>query len=110
MLYCLRGLKPDAVWKEGLLRGGFCSMNIGLGLVDVLTLLPLGVLQLEANLERGYWYERSAEFMSRPILAPPVWLRVPGDTILAVGALAGAGVVVPRGVSPSRETTTAVDT
>src|SRR3546814_1939965 len=81
MLYCLRGLKPDAVWKEGLLRGGFWSMNIGLGLMAVLTLLPMGVLQLEANLERGYWYARSAEFMNRPIIDLLVWLRVPGDTI-----------------------------
>src|SRR3546814_12753012 len=80
MLYCLRGLKPDAVWKEGLLRGGFWSMNIGLGLMAVLTLLPMGVLQLEANLERGHWYARSAEFMNRPIIDLLVWLRGTGDT------------------------------
>src|SRR3546814_6065645 len=94
MLYCLRGLKPDAVWKEGLLRGGFWSMNIGLGLMAVLTLLPMGVLQLEANLERGYCYARSAEFMNRPIIDLLVWLRVPGATIFAVGALLVAWFVV----------------
>ena len=87
MLYCLRGIKPEAVWHEGLLRSAFWSFNIGLGLMAVLTLLPMGVLQLEANLEHGYWYARSADFMNRAIIDVLVWLRVPGDTIFAVGAL-----------------------
>ena len=30
MLFCLRGLKPDAAWNEGLLRGAFWSFNVGL--------------------------------------------------------------------------------
>ena len=86
MLYCLRGLKPDAVWRTGLIRSGFWAMNIGLALMTILTLLPMGVLQLEANLEYGYWYARSAEFMNRPIIDLLVWMRVPGDTIFAAGA------------------------
>ncbi|MGV8930949.1 MAG: nitric-oxide reductase large subunit [Luteimonas sp.] len=86
MLYCLRGIKPEAVWNEGLLRGSFWSFNIGLGLMAVLTLLPMGVLQLEANLEQGYWYARSADFMNREIIDLLVWMRVPGDTIFAFGA------------------------
>ena len=86
MLYCLRGIKPDAVWRTGLLRSGFWAMNIGLALMTVLTLLPMGVLQLEANLEHGYWYARSAEFMNRAIIDLLVWMRVPGDTVFAVGA------------------------
>src|SRR3546814_18437815 len=110
MLYCLRGLKPDAVWQEGLLRCGFWSMNIGLGLMAVLTLLPMGVLQLEANLERGYWYARSAEFMNRPIIDMLGWLRVPGDTLFAVGALLVAWFVAQMWISPGRETMSAMET
>ena len=34
----------------------------------LLTLLPMGVLQLQAALENGYWYARSAEFMGKPII------------------------------------------
>lgn len=87
MLYCLRNLKPDVKWNEGLLRGAFWALNIGLALMALLTLLPMGVLQLEAALEHGYWYARSAEFMTRPIIHLLVWMRVPGDTIFAVGAM-----------------------
>ena len=87
MLFCLRGLKPDVAWHDGVLRGAFWSFNIGLTLMALLTLLPMGVLQLDAALERGYWYARSAEFMGQPIMHALVWMRVPGDTIFSVGAL-----------------------
>ena len=87
MLFCLRGLKASVQWDERLLAGGFWALNIGLTLMALLTLLPLGVLQLQAALENGYWYARSAEFMSKPIVDVLVWMRVPGDTVFAVGAL-----------------------
>ena len=87
MLFCVRGLKPGAQWNEGALRGSFWAFNIGLSLMALLTLLPLGVLQLNAVLEHGYAYARSAEFMNRPLIHLLIWMRVPGDTIFAVGAL-----------------------
>ncbi|MFT3762876.1 MAG: nitric-oxide reductase large subunit [Pseudoxanthomonas sp.] len=88
MLFCLRGLRPQARWPEGLLRASFWTFNIGLSLMAVLTLLPMGVLQLNAALEHGYWFARSAEFMNRPIIDMLVWMRMPGDVIFSVGALA----------------------
>ncbi len=87
LLFCVRGLKPDAIWNEKLLRNSFWSLNIGLALMAVLTLLPLGLLQLNAALTHGYWYARSAEFMSQPLVALLVWMRVPGDTLFSIGAL-----------------------
>ena len=87
MLFCLRGMKPKVEWPEGLLRGTYWSLNIGLALMALLTLLPMGTLQLNAALQHGYWYARSAEFMGQPLIHLLVWLRVPGDTIFAIGAL-----------------------
>lgn len=94
MLFCLRGVKPDAQWNQGALRGAFWSLNIGLALMAILTLLPLGVLQLQAALENGYWFARSAEFMDRGLIHLLVWMRVPGDTLFAAGALLLAWVVL----------------
>ena len=102
MLFCLRGLKPDVQGNEGWLRGSFWSLNIGLSLMALLTLLPLGVLQLSAALEHGYWYARSAEFMTRPIIHLLVWMRVPGDSIFAIGALLFAWFVLRLWVGPKR--------
>jgi nitric oxide reductase subunit B len=100
MLYCLRGLMPDKVWKDGLIRSGFWAINIGLSLMTFMTRLPMGVLQQESNPERGYWYASSAEFMNRPIIDLLVWLRVPGDTVFAVGAFLIALFVMSLWLGP----------
>ncbi|TXH66512.1 MAG: nitric-oxide reductase large subunit [Lysobacteraceae bacterium] len=104
LLFCVRGLKPEAAWNERLLSVSFWTFNIGLGLMALLTLLPMGVLQLQAALERGYWYARSAEFMGKPIFDLLVWLRVPGDTIFSVGALLLTWFVFRLWVAPKRGT------
>ena len=67
-----------------------------------MTLLPLGVLQLQAALEHGYWYARSAEFMGAPIVRLLVWLRVPGDVVFSVGALLVAAFVARLWLAPRR--------
>ncbi|MBQ0715124.1 MAG: nitric-oxide reductase large subunit [Paraperlucidibaca sp.] len=87
MMFCLRGMKPDAVWSDNTLRGAFWSLNIGLALMGLLTLLPLGLMQLNAVLENGYWFARSAEFMDQPLVHLLVWMRMPGDIIFAAGGL-----------------------
>ncbi len=87
MLFCLRGIKPEAEWREGWLKGAFWTLNIGLSLMALLTLLPLGVLQLNAALDHGYWFARSEHFMDQPLVHLLVWMRVPGDSLFAVGAL-----------------------
>jgi nitric oxide reductase subunit B len=102
MLFCLRGLKPDAVWSEKTLRASFWSFNIGLAAMALLTLLPIGLIQLDAAIEHGYWYARSAELMQKPIIQLLVWLRVPGDTIFSAGALMLAWFVLRLWIAPRR--------
>jgi len=103
MLFSLRSLRPQVRWPTGLLRGAFWSMNIGLGLMALLTLLPMGVLQLNAALEHGYWYARSAEFMARPLIHMLVWMRMPGDLVFASGALLLSLFVLRLWVGARRE-------
>ncbi|MCY7312892.1 MAG: nitric-oxide reductase large subunit, partial [Pseudoxanthomonas sp.] len=69
-------------------------------MMALFTLLPLGILQLLATLEHGYAYARSAEFMQRPLIEMLVWMRVPGDTIFSVGALALSWFVFRLWVAP----------
>lgn len=87
-LMCLRALMADQEWKEGLLKFSFWSMNIGLILMIVLSLLPVGLLQTWASVKESYWYARSPEFMGTELMTTLRWLRVPGDTLFAVGAIA----------------------
>jgi nitric oxide reductase subunit B len=88
MLMCLRALVPGLEWKDGLLRFSFWSMNGGLLAMCVLSLLPVGLMQTWASVDQGYWYARSAEFLQTPIMHTLRWLRVPGDTLFAMGAAA----------------------
>jgi nitric oxide reductase subunit B len=87
-LVCLRASNPHQAWPENWLRVGFWSMNLGLFGMCVVSLLPLGLIQTWAAVDQGYWYARSAEFMNTPVLDLIRWLRVPGDTLFAVGAVA----------------------
>ena len=88
MLFCLKGLATRHVWKTGALAFAFWAINIGLALMVLISVLPVGLLQTWASVEHGMWYARSAEFMQTPLLENLRWLRVVGDTIFAAGTLA----------------------
>ena len=104
MLFCLRGLKPAVLWNERALNTAFWAFNIGLAGMALLTLLPIGIIQLNAAIGHGYWYARSAELMQTPLIQTLVWMRVPGDTIFSVGALSIAWFVIHLWVAPRRAT------
>ena len=87
MLVCLRALSPEAEWRENWLNFAFWALNIGLLAMCVGSLLPVGLMQTWASVEHGYWFARSSEFLGSPIMQTFRWMRVPGDTIFAIGAL-----------------------
>jgi len=87
-LVCLRALVPGQAWNERLLWFSFWAMNGGLFAMCVISLLPVGMLQTWASVDQGYWYARSSEFMHTPWMQTLRWLRVPGDTLFALGAIA----------------------
>ncbi|MCW5821394.1 MAG: nitric-oxide reductase large subunit [Cyanobacteria bacterium TGS_CYA1] len=88
MLFCLKGLAARNVWKTGALKFAFWAINIGLLLMVLISVLPVGILQTWASVEHGLWYARSAEFMQTPTMNTLKWLRVVGDTIFAIGVFA----------------------
>ncbi len=94
MLFCLKGLATHHVWRTGVLSFSFWAINIGLALMVLLSLLPVGLMQTWASVEHGLWYARSAEFMQQPILHQLRWMRVVGDTIFTIGVLALGWFVV----------------
>jgi nitric oxide reductase subunit B len=87
MLFCVRGLMPGRPWKTGPIAFGFWAINAGLLLMVTLSLLPVGLMQTWAAVNEGTWYARSAEFLQTPAMQLLRWLRVPGDTLFALGVL-----------------------
>ena len=87
MLVCLRAMSQGLEWNEKWLRIAFWGMNAGLLMMCVGSLLPVGLAQTWASVEHGYWFARSSEFLQSPLMQTLRWMRVPGDTVFAIGAL-----------------------
>jgi nitric oxide reductase subunit B len=85
MLFCLKGLTERGPERTRLLSFSFWSINVGLGLMVLLSLLPIGLIQAWASVSHGMWYARSAEFMQTNLMETLRWLRAIGDTIFAAG-------------------------
>jgi nitric oxide reductase subunit B len=88
MLFTLRALNPVGVWRDGLIKFGFWTTNVGLMAMVGLSLLPVGLAQTWASVETGYWYARSPEFIQSPVLQFFRWMRAPGDILFSVGMVA----------------------
>ncbi|MDD3788424.1 MAG: nitric-oxide reductase large subunit [Petrimonas sp.] len=87
ILFVLRSMYRKQQWNNKLIRFTFWSLNIGLLLMVVLSLLPVGLMQTLASVNEGMWYARSAEFMQQPVVNVFKWLRIVGDTIFGIGTL-----------------------
>lgn len=94
MLFSLRAMNTRRVWKDGVIRVAFWAINGGLGLMVLLSVLPIGLLQAQASIEHGLWYARSMEFMQTDTMQNLRWLRAVGDTVFAAGVVALAWFVV----------------
>jgi nitric oxide reductase subunit B len=88
MLFVLRDMNKEAIWKDKWIKFAFWSINIGLTAMVLISVLPIGLAQTVASVKEGLWYARSAEFLHQPAMLTLKWLRVIGDTIFAAGTVA----------------------
>lgn len=86
MVFVLRESTTEATWArlEPFVRCGFWGLNIGLGMMLVLSLFPSGILQMYDAVENGYWHARSLAFTSGMLPRLLEWLRLPGDLVFIV--------------------------
>ena len=83
-----RYIRREVEFNDKLMKFGFWALNIGLALMVLISLLPIGLIQAWASITHGLWFARSEEFMQQPLLQNLRWLRMIGDTILIIGAVA----------------------
>ena len=88
MLFVMKSMDPGKEWNQKWIRFAFWAINIGLALMVLISVLPVGLAQTWVSVRSGMWYARSAEFLQDPTIAFFRWLRVIGDTVFALGALA----------------------
>ncbi len=84
ILICLR-LYSDRLWNEKLVKRAFWFLNIGLILMVVLSLLPIGVIQAYTSITQGYSFARDAELLYDPTVQTFKWLRMIGDIVFSIG-------------------------
>ena len=97
----MRAMQPERVWNTKLLAFSFWAINIGMFLEIMLSLLPIGLLQTVQSVSVGYWSARSPEFMQSALMDNLRWMRLFGDTIFAIGAIAFAYFAVKLMITPS---------
>src|SRR3712207_6514790 len=73
--------------SERAAKISFWSLNVGLAMMNFVTLVPLGFLQLYESVDTGYFEARSLEFLTGETVALIEWLRLPGDVIFIVGGV-----------------------
>ena len=83
LVFCTRYLARPEDWSEGLVRFSFWATNVGLMLMILGHLFPLGVLQLGDVVTNGYWHARTEWFRNYPWLS---WARMPGDVVFMAGS------------------------
>lgn len=84
ILICLR-FYSDRVWNSPKLKRAFWMLNIGLILMVVLSLLPVGIIQAYTSITDGYSYARDAELLYSPTVQTLKWMRMIGDIVFSGG-------------------------
>jgi nitric oxide reductase subunit B len=87
MLFCGRWIIGADRWSPGLLRFSFWSLNIGLALMVIMDLFPVGIHQLIVAMTEGYAYARSQAYIYGQWFQILTWLRGIGVAIFVVGGV-----------------------
>lgn len=96
VLFIVQSTFQKRQWSESLISGAFWGLNIGLALMILLSLLPIGLIQVSASINHGLWYARGMEVMQSPLIQSLRWLRSLGDVVFALGAMMFALAVLDR--------------
>ncbi len=88
LLFSWRGLVQKAYWNDRILKVSFFGFNIGLFLLTLGTLFPVGVLQAWTSYKEGLWVARDASFFEREVVSLLGMVRIiPDLTIILIGVL-----------------------
>jgi nitric oxide reductase subunit B len=96
MLIIIQTSFREREWNTTLMKVSFWGLNGGLILMIMLSLLPIGMIQLMASLKMGLWYARGSELMQTDLIMYLRWIRGLGDVVFAVGAFSFAAAVLDR--------------
>ncbi len=98
VLYVLRNIiKPEA-WSDRLVTISFWGLNAGLMGMIVITLLPVGFMQMYESFAHGFYAARSFAFYEKPLVNTLMWIRSVPDTVFLVPGILPLVLLTWRGV------------
>lgn len=89
LLFSMRGMVTDKGWDVRLLKITFWGVNIGLTIMFLFTLLPVGLLQVLDNMQNGFWHARTNAFWEKDIVMFLGQFRMLPDTLIIVPGAGG---------------------
>lgn len=87
MLFTMRNIVKPEKWSDSLAKISVWLLNIGLAGMVVISLLPVGYLQLKEAVLNGFWAARDFSFYQQPLVNTLLWVRMLPDTIFLIGIL-----------------------
>ena len=91
IFYAMRNIVKPEVWKarnfDKLAKISCWLLNIGLAGMIIITLLPVGFMQLAKAYTDGFWAARQISFYHEPVVHFLLWIRMMPDTIFILGIL-----------------------
>jgi nitric oxide reductase subunit B len=86
-MFVARYFIPPDRRSERAMKMSFWSLNIGLGLMLFVNLVPMGIIQLYDAFKNGYFHARAPELFERTSVRVLEWLRLPGDLLFIIGGI-----------------------
>jgi nitric oxide reductase subunit B len=103
-IFCLRYLVPEKKWSDKAARISFWSLNVGLAMMTLASLFPLGVKQLYHSVSDGYWSARTLDYMGTTWMKVFEWSRLPGDIVFILGGALPILWLAWRAITGGKET------
>jgi len=87
MLFACQHLFQRSAWNEKLIKGVFWCLQIGLVLMMMLDLFPVGLYQVAAVFKQGLWAARAQAHVTDNVWITLTWMRTVGGAIFLFGGV-----------------------
>ena len=87
MLFACQHLFQRSAWNEKLIKSIFWSLQIGLSLMLMLDLFPVGLYQVSTVFQKGLWAARQQAHVTDSVWITLTWLRMIGGSIFLFGGV-----------------------
>ncbi|MBY0415858.1 MAG: cbb3-type cytochrome c oxidase subunit I, partial [Bdellovibrionales bacterium] len=97
----------ERIWNHRFMSFAFWGLNVGLALMILLSLLPIGLIQAHASITTGLWYARGSDLMQSELIQKLRWARAIGDIVFTMGAISlGLAILDRTGLIKIQQTET----